>query len=157
MTPGSKEPSTAAATSGEKQLDRYSHGDPRSSSGFDPVFERNEIRYNSRDERSDAGRLEAVGGKSTKNEIIARYLKDRPRCMLSFRWSSQKENTLNVVVDSERAGCPKATCSSSGGVLKSAECSLRRWTLTQATTSLSSAEAEEKGNHERMCGAYLRK
>ena len=102
-----------------------------------PVFQRDEIRYTFRNERSDATRLEPnTVGSLPRDNRIARYFKGRPRRVLSFRWSTQKENTLNVGVDSDRAGCPNTRCSTSGGVLMIGEYPLRRWSVTHATVSL---------------------
>ena len=66
--------------------------------------------------------------------------------MLSFRWWTPNDNTLKVLVDSDRAGCPNTRFSTSDGVLKIGEKSLRHWSVTQATISLSSAEGEAKAS-----------
>ena len=48
-------------------------------------------------------------------------------------------------VDADWAGDPKTRCSTSGGVLVIGPCFIvRYWSVTQATVSLSSAEAEAK-------------
>ena len=51
-------------------------------------------------------------------------------------------------------GVSISRCSTSG-VLKIGE-DPTHWSVTQATVSLSSAEAESRGNHERFCGRYIR-
>ena len=60
VTPGSKEASTAGTTSGEQHLDTHS----RFFGSFDglPVCDRDEVRYDIRNDRSVARRLESNGG-----------------------------------------------------------------------------------------------
>ena len=50
-----------------------------------------------------------------------------------------------MTVDADWAGDPKTRCSTSGGVLAIGPCfTVRHWSVTQATVSLSSAESETK-------------
>ena len=50
-----------------------------------------------------------------------------------------------VTVDADWAGDPKTRCSTSGGFLATGPClTVRHWSVTQATVSLSSAESEAK-------------
>ena len=50
-----------------------------------------------------------------------------------------------MTVDADWAGDPKTKCSTSGGVLAIGPCfTVRHWSPTQATVSLSSAESEAK-------------
>jgi len=63
---------------------------------------------------------------------------------LSFKWGEVKDTVLEVVVDSDWAGCPKTRCSTSGGVMKYSGMPLKHWPTSQPTISLSSAEAEAK-------------
>ena len=50
-----------------------------------------------------------------------------------------------MTVDADWAGDPKTGCSTSGGVLATGLCfTVRDWSVTQATVSLSSAESEAK-------------
>ena len=50
-----------------------------------------------------------------------------------------------MTVDADWAGDPKTRCSTSGGVLAIGLCfTVRHWSVTQATVSLSSAESEAK-------------
>ena len=50
-----------------------------------------------------------------------------------------------MTVDADWAGDPKTRCTTSGGVLAIGPCfTVRHWSVTQATVSLSSAESEAK-------------
>ena len=81
----------------------------------------------------------------TKLKRIARYLKGRQRCVLNFFWVGKLDDVIHVTVDADWAGNPKTRCSTSGGVLAAGPCfTVRHWSVTQATVSLSSAESEAK-------------
>ena len=55
------------------------------------------------------------------------------------------DDVIHVTVDADWAGNPKKRCSMSGGVLAIGPCfTVRHWSVTQATVSLSSAESEAK-------------
>ena len=65
--------------------------------------------------------------------------------MLNFPWVAKLEDVIHVTVDADWAGDPKTRCSTSGGVLAIGPCfTVRHWSVTQATVSLSSAESEVK-------------
>ena len=91
---------------------------------------------------------EAVGpttASKTKLKRIARYLKGRQRCVLNFLWVGKLDDAIHVTVDADWAGDPKTRCSTSGGVLAIGQCfTVRHWSVTQVTVSLSSAESEAK-------------
>ena len=81
----------------------------------------------------------------TKLKRIARYLKGRQRFVLNFPWVGKLDDVIHVTVDTDWAGNPKTRCSTSGGVLAIGPCfTVRHWSVTQATVSLSSAESETK-------------
>ena len=55
------------------------------------------------------------------------------------------DDVIHVTVDADWAGDPKTRYSASGGVLATGPCfTVRHWSGTQATVSLSSAESEAK-------------
>ena len=65
--------------------------------------------------------------------------------MLNFPWVGKLDDVIHVTVDADWAGNPKTRCSTSGGVLAIGPCfTVRHWSVTQATVSLSSAESEAK-------------
>ena len=81
----------------------------------------------------------------TKLKRIARHLKGRQRCVLNFPWVGKLDDVILVSVDADGAGDPKTRCSTSRGVLAIGPCfTVRHWSVTQATVSLSSAESEAK-------------
>ena len=60
-------------------------------------------------------------------------------------WFGKLDDVIHVTVDQDCAGDPKTRCSTSRGVLAFGPCfTVRHWSVTQATVSLSSAEAEAK-------------
>ena len=72
---------------------------------------------------------------------IGRYLKGAPRLIQQFVWQ-ELPKTVDVFTDSDWAGC-KSTCrSTSGGITRFGDHTLKTWSSTQATVALSSAEAE---------------
>ena len=80
---------------------------------------------------------------------VARYIKGRPRCIIDFPWSvgspaSEKKIVLDTYGDSDWADENNDRKSTSGGMMFSKGHLLRHWSSTQATQSLSSAEAETK-------------
>ena len=86
-----------------------------------------------------------ITASKTKLKRIARYLKGRQRCVLNFPWVAKLGDVIHVTVDADWAGDPKTRCSTSGGVLAIGPCfTVRHWSVTQATVSLSSAESEAK-------------
>ena len=61
-----------------------------------------------------------------------------------------------MTVDADWAGDPKTRCSTSGGVLAIGPCfTVRHWSVTQATVSLSSAESEAKAITKKGCTEAL--
>ena len=103
---------------------------------FDIAFSTKEIM------REAAGPTTAS---KTKVKRIARYLEGRQRCVLNFPWVTKLEDVIHVTVDADWAGDPKTTCSTSGAVLAIGPCfTVRHWSVTQATVSLSSTESEVK-------------
>ena len=81
----------------------------------------------------------------TKLKRFARHLKGRQRCVLNFPWVAKLGDVIHVTVDADWAGDPKTRCTTSGGVLAIGPCfTVRHWSVTQATVSLSSAESEAK-------------
>ena len=55
------------------------------------------------------------------------------------------DDVIHVPVDADWAEDPKTRCSTSGGVLAIGPCfTVRHWSVTQASVSLSSAESEAK-------------
>jgi hypothetical protein len=80
---------------------------------------------------------------------LTRYIKGRPRCIIDFPWSvgtsaSRKTIVLDTYGDSDWADENHDRKSTSGGMMFSKGHLLRHWSSTQATQSLSSAEAETK-------------
>ena len=126
-------------------MDAREHREFRSGAGicqymtdqrFDIAFSTKEIM------REAAGPTTAF---KTKLKRIASYLKGRQRCVLNFPWVAKLEDVIQVTVDAGWAGDPKTRCSTSGGVLAIVPCfTVRHWSGTQATVSLSSAESEAK-------------
>ena len=103
---------------------------------FDIAFSTKEIM------RDAAGPTTAS---KTKLKRIARYLEGRQRCVLNFPWVAKLDDIIHVTVDADWDGDPKTRCSTSGGVLAIGPCfTVRHWSVTQATVSLSSAESEAK-------------
>ena len=81
----------------------------------------------------------------TKLKRVTRLLKGRQRCVLNFPWVGKLDDVIHVTVDADWAGDPKTRCSSSTGVLAIGPCfTVRHWSVTHATVSLSSAESEAK-------------
>ena len=70
----------------------------------------------------------------TKLKRIARYHKGRQRCVLNFPWVGKLDDVIHVT-----------GCSTSGRVMAIGPCfTVRHWSVTQATVSLSAAESEAK-------------
>ena len=103
---------------------------------FDIAFSTKEIM------REAAGPTTAS---KTKLKRIARCLKGRQRCVLNFPWVAKLEDVIHVTVDTDWAGDPKTRSSTSGGGLAIGPYfTVRHWSVTRATVSLSSAESEAK-------------
>ena len=64
---------------------------------------------------------------------------------VKFPLVGKLDDVIHVTVDADWAGNPKTRCSTFGGVLAIGPCfTVRHWSVTQATVSLSSAESEAK-------------
>jgi hypothetical protein len=74
---------------------------------------------------------------------LCRYLAGLPRLVYVYR--SQKVDTLDVYTDTDWAGCPRTRKSTSGGCLLLGSHTIKHWSSTQASISLSSGEAEFNG------------
>ena len=141
--PGSKGQETSHVET--EKLDPKEHQDFRSGAGicqymteqrFDIAFSTKEIM------REAAGPTTAL---KQNLKRIARYLKGRQRCVLNFPWVGKLDDVIHVTVDADWAGDPQTRCSTSRGVLVIGPCfTVRHWSVTKATVSLSSAESEAK-------------
>ena len=72
---------------------------------------------------------------------LARYLINCPRTVLEYPWQA-RESEMEGFSDSDWAGCKRSGKSTSGGVIKIGEHFIKAWSKTQASVTLSSAEAE---------------
>ena len=84
---------------------------------------------------------------SLKDQVTAnRALPQRTSAMCTESPLGGKlDDVIHVTVDADWAGDPKTRCSTSEGVLAIGPCfTVRHWSVTQATVSLSSAESEAK-------------
>ena len=140
-TPGSKGQESSLVET--VKLDPKEHRGFRSGAGicqflteqrFDIAFSTKEVM------REAAGPTTAS---KTKLKIIASYLKGRQRCVLNFPCLRKLDDVIQVNVDADWAG-------DKGKVLHvwwsvGSPCfTVRHWSVTQATVSLSSAESEAK-------------
>ena len=75
---------------------------------------------------------------------LVRYLIKRPRLVYHYYWQDSNAD-LNVMVDTDFAGCRVTRRSTSGGAaLRGGHC-IRHWSSTHPTIALSSGEAEMGG------------
>ena len=74
---------------------------------------------------------------------LAKYLLGVPRLVQLFEW--QNESGFDVYADTDFAGCPRTRRSTSGGICLRGRHSIKHWSKTQKTVTLSSAEAELGG------------
>ena len=72
---------------------------------------------------------------------LARYLLMNPRTILEYPWQG-RQNDMEGFSDSDWAGCKRTGKSTSGGLVKIGEHFIKGWSKTQASITLSSAEAE---------------
>ena len=72
---------------------------------------------------------------------LARYLLVRPRTILKYHWQI-REREVEGFSDSDWAGCRRSGKSTSGGIITIGEHFVKGWSKTQASVTLSSAEAE---------------
>ena len=76
-----------------------------------------------------------------KLKKLARYLEGRPRLQIQYM-HQMKPKCLEVLVDSDHAGCRRTRKSTNGGVLRHGRHTLRTWSSTQSVVALSSGESE---------------
>ena len=74
---------------------------------------------------------------------LCRYFAGAPR--LVYRYRKQKAESLDIYTDTDWAGCARTRKSTSGGVVMLGRHTLKHWSSTQATVTLSSGEAEFHG------------
>ena len=79
-----------------------------------------------------------------KSKRFLRYLAGIPNlvCHSNFQ---KPDDTRNVDVDTDFAGCKETRRSASGGAVMISTCRVKHWAKTQTTISLSSGEAELLG------------
>ena len=75
---------------------------------------------------------------------LGRYLVGKPRIVLRFN-NQNLQRYIDCWVDTDWAGCTRTRRSTSGGGIQWGGHALKTWSTTQATISLSSAEAEYYG------------
>ena len=76
-----------------------------------------------------------------KLKVLARFLLRRGAVVVKFKWQSEGL-PVEVLTDSDWAGCRRTRRSTSGGVIKIGGHCIRTWSSTQVPIALSSAEAE---------------
>ncbi len=74
---------------------------------------------------------------------LCRYLVGLPRLVHIYRW--QEVDTVDVYTDTDWNGCPRTRKSTSGGCVVLGSHTIKTWSSTQASVSLSSGEAEFNG------------
>ena len=74
---------------------------------------------------------------------LGRYLIGRPRLVMKLPW--QEASEITVYTDTDWAGCPRTRKSTSGGCIKLGCHTIKTWSSTQPSVSLSSGEAEFYG------------
>ena len=74
---------------------------------------------------------------------VIRYLSGLPR--LIYRFEQQDVDHIDCYTDTDWAGCPRTRKSTSGGCLQLGTCTVKHWSSTQASVTLSSGEAEFNG------------
>ena len=74
---------------------------------------------------------------------VCRYLVGAPRLVYCFK--QQSVDNVDVYVDTDWAGCPKARKSTSGGCIMLGQHAIKHWSSTQTSIALSSGEAEFAG------------
>ena len=141
-TLGSKGQEGNSAT---EKLDAKEHRELRSGAGICQYMteQRFDIAFSTKEIMREAAGPTTVS--RTKLKRTARHFKGRQRSVLNFPWVAKLEDVIHVTVDADWAGDPKTRCSTSGGVLAIGPCfTVRHWSVSQATVSLSSAESEAK-------------
>ncbi len=74
---------------------------------------------------------------------LCRYLVGLPRLVHIYRW--QEVDTVDVYTDTDWNGCPRTRKSTSGGCVLLGGHTIKTWSSTQSSVSLSSGEAEFNG------------
>ncbi len=74
---------------------------------------------------------------------LCRYLSGQPRLVYVYR--QQEADSVDVYTDTDWAGCPKTRKSTSGGCVLLGNHTIKHWSSTQASVTLSSGEAEFNG------------
>ena len=110
-THGSKEQESSHVVSTEK-LDPQEHREFRSGAGICQYMteQRFDIAFSTKVMREAAVPTTAS---KTKLKIIARYLKERQRCVLNLLWVGRLDDVIHVTVDADWAGDPKTRFSTS--------------------------------------------
>ena len=81
----------------------------------------------------------------SKLKRIARYFKGRQRCVLNCPWVGKLDDVIHVPWMRAGLETQRTRCSTSGGALAiGPRFTVRHWSVTPATVSLSSAESEAK-------------
>ena len=115
VTPGSKEAMSTAENAEKKVVGHgYSHRDYRSLAAVCQYMSEmmHDKTFTTKEVMREASN--PTMGSLQTDKRIARYLRGRPRCLLSFRWAAEKSNTLTVIVDSGWARSFGTRCSTSG-------------------------------------------
>ena len=74
---------------------------------------------------------------------ICRFINGMPR--LVYKYPRQVVHSVDVYTDTDWAGCPRTRKSTSGGCVLLGKHAVKHWSSTQASTALSSGEAEFEG------------
>ena len=74
---------------------------------------------------------------------LCRYLAGLPRLVYTYGW--QDVDVVDVYTDTDWAGCPRTRKSTSGGCVMLGKHTIKTWSATQSSVSLSSGEAEFNG------------
>ena len=74
---------------------------------------------------------------------LCRFLNGMPRLVYVYR--QQTATNVDVYTDTDWAGCPKTRKSTSGGVVMLGKHTIKHWSSTQSSVTLSSGEAEFNG------------
>ena len=74
---------------------------------------------------------------------LCRYLAGLPRLVYTYGW--QDVDAIDVYTDTDWAGCPRTRKSTSGGCVMLGKHTIKTWSTTQSSVSLSSGEAEFNG------------
>ena len=75
---------------------------------------------------------------------VCRYLRESPRMVMKFE-EQEAPRQVEVVVDTDYAGCRRTRRSTNGGFVQHGRHLLKSWSTTQSVVALSSGEAEFYG------------